>query len=53
MVTTLFIWRLVVSVLVGGSVIAVQSLLAEKYPQTGGFIVSIPTTLPMGLFFIG
>ena len=41
------------SVLVGGSVIAVQSLLAEKYPQFGGFIVSIPTTLPMGLFFIG
>jgi hypothetical protein len=48
-----FVWRVVLSVLVGGSVIAAQSILAEKYPQFGGFIVSIPTTLPMGLFFIG
>ncbi len=53
MIEAEFVWRLVVSVLVGGGVIAAQSVAAERYPEFGGFIVSIPTTLPMGLFFIG
>ena len=48
-----FVWRLILSIMVGGSVIAAQSILAERYSRFGGFIVSIPTTLPMGLFFIG
>lgn len=33
--------------------IGLLSLLAEKYPRLGGLLISMPTTLPLGLFFIG
>ena len=45
--------KLIISFFVGGLFIALQSKLAEHYPKIGGYIISLPSTLPLSLFFIG
>ncbi len=45
--------QLAASFIVGGLVIALQTLLAERVPQKwSGIALTIPTTMGMGLFFI-
>lgn len=53
MIDSTFLVRLLVTFTVGGTIIALQSRLAERLPRHAGIIISIPTTLPLGLFFIG
>ena len=52
-VSTTFVIKCIVSFFVGGVVIALLSILAERFPRRGGLIMSIPSTLPLGLLFIG
>ncbi|MDP4266575.1 MAG: DUF3147 family protein [Bacteroidota bacterium] len=44
--------RILLSFLIGGFAIGIQSILAERYSKYGGLIISIPSTLPLSLFFI-
>ena len=53
MIDKIFITKLLVSFFVGGGVIALLSILAEKYQKYGGIILSMPSTMTLGLFFIG
>jgi hypothetical protein len=48
-----FVLKVITSFLVGGLFIAAQSILAERHPHVGGLIISVPSTLPIDLFFIG
>lgn len=45
--------KFIYSFFLGGGIVALQSLVAEKYPNIGGYIISIPSTLAISLFFIG
>ena len=49
----IFLIKVVISFFTGGIFIALLTLLAEKYKKLSGLIISIPSTLPIGLFFIG
>ncbi len=49
----IFLLKVIISFVTGGIIIALLTLLAEKYKKIGGLIISIPSTLPIGLFFIG
>jgi len=53
MIDKIFITKLLVSFFVGGGVIALLSILAKKYQKYGGIILSMPSTMTLGLFFIG
>jgi len=53
MVIDPFLIKLIFSFIIGGLIIALLSILAEKYPKIGGLIISIPSTLLLGLIFIG
>jgi len=48
-----FVLKVITSFLVGGLFIAAQSILVERHPHVGGLIISVPSTLPIDLFFIG
>lgn len=51
--TQIFIIQLIASVIIGGLFVAIQSLLAERAPQrVAGILLSIPSTLAIGLIFI-
>ncbi len=46
--------QLIASFLIGGGLIAILSVLAEKVPQRySGLILSLPTTIILGYFFLG
>ena len=46
--------QLLASVIVGGIFVAIQTLIAERVPQSiSGILLSIPSTLVVALFFIG
>lgn len=50
----LFLIQLVTSFFVGGAVIALLSILAERaHESIAGIIISFPTTIALGFFFIG
>lgn len=50
----LFVIQLIVSFLVGGGVIALLSLIAEKAnKRIAGIILTFPTTVALGFFFLG
>ncbi len=50
----IFIFRAIISFIVGGLFISLQTLLAERVPlRWRGIVLTIPSTLAMGLFFIG
>jgi hypothetical protein len=49
----LFALKIIISFFLGGMFIAAQSVLAERWPNMGGLIISVPSTLPIDLFFIG
>ncbi len=52
--TTPFQLQLLTSFLVGGGAVALISLLAERASaRTAGFLLSLPTTVAIGTFFIG
>jgi hypothetical protein len=52
--STLFTVQLIASFIVGGGVIAVLSLVAEKMPKRiAGIVLTFPTTVAMGFFFMG
>ena len=48
-----FVLKVITSFFVGGLFIVAQSILAERHPHVGGLIISVPSTLPIDLFFIG
>jgi len=48
-----FVIRVIVSFVVGGALIALFSLIAEKYPRVGGVIIALPSTLVVSFVFIG
>ena len=49
-----FVIKLILSFLVGGTWVAVATLIADKYgTKVGGIIVGLPSTLLVSLFFIG
>ena len=48
-----FVLKVIISFFVGGLFIAAQSILAERFLPVGGLISSVPSTLPIDLFFIG
>ena len=49
-----FIIKLVLSFLVGGTWVAIATLIADKYgTKIGGIIIGLPSTLLVSLFFIG
>lgn len=48
-----FVLKVIISFFVGGLFIAAQSILAERFLPVGGLIISVPSTLPIDLFFIG
>ena len=50
----MFIWQLVISFIAGGLLIAFQTFLGERVPlKWRGMVLTIPTTLALGLLFIG
>lgn len=49
----IFILKLVISFFVGGGFIALQTLLAEKFPRISGALLSLPSTVAITLIFIG
>lgn len=50
----IFYAQLIISFLVGGLFIAMQTLIAERVsPLWRGVVLTVPTTLALGLFFIG
>ncbi len=50
----LFIIQLIVSFIVGGSIIALLSLAAEKVNKTiAGILIAFPSTVALGFFFLG
>jgi len=49
----MIILKFIASFFLGGILIGIQSILAEKCPKYGGYIISLPSTLPLSLFFIG
>jgi len=49
----IFLVKVLISFFTGGIFISLLTLLAEKNKKIGGLIISIPSTLPIGLFFIG
>lgn len=50
----LFLIQLVSSFLIGGSVIALLSIIAERANErVAGIIISFPTTIAIGFFFVG
>ncbi|KOY84810.1 hypothetical protein AD998_00385 [bacterium 336/3] len=52
--TTILLLQLLVSFFVGGSLITILSLIAEKTSQhISGIIMMFPTTLVLGFFFLG
>lgn len=52
--TTIFIAQILASFFVGGSLITLLSLIAEKTNQNiSGIIMMFPTTLVLGFFFLG
>jgi uncharacterized membrane protein (GlpM family) len=51
---SLFALRIIASFVVGGLFISLQTLIAERVPlKWRGVILTIPSTLALGLFFIG
>jgi len=48
-----FLLRVFISFLVGGCLITVLSLTAERYPRIGGIIIALPSTLVVSFVFIG
>ncbi len=51
---TIFIIKLILSFLVGGSWVILATYLADKLgPKIGGLITGLPSTLLLGLFFLG
>lgn len=51
---TPFLIQLIVSFLVGGAATAILSILAERSSaRVAGFLLSLPTTVAIGIFFIG
>ena len=51
---TILLVQLIVSFLVGGSLITILSLIAEKTNQhIAGIVMMFPTTLVLGFFFLG
>jgi len=52
--TTVLLFQLLISFFVGGSLITILSLIAEKTSQhISGIIMMFPTTLVLGFFFLG
>lgn len=50
----IFYAQLAISVVAGGLAIAIQTLLAERFrARWRGIILTIPTTMGLGLFFVG
>ncbi len=50
----LFLTKLILSLLVGGILITLTTILADKYgSKIGGWIGGLPSTVVISLFFIG
>lgn len=50
----MFTTQIIISFIVGGIVIALQTLIAERVPlRWRGIVLTIPTTMALGFFFIG
>lgn len=50
----MFTLQIIISFVVGGLVIALQTLIAERVPQRWrGIVLTIPTTMALGFFFVG
>ncbi len=51
---TVLLIQLLISFIIGGSLISVLSLLAEKLPpKFSGIVLSLPSTIILGYFFLG
>lgn len=49
-----FVTQLILSVIIGGIFVALQSLIAEKVSQKlAGIVLSVPSTLAIALYFMG